>query len=122
MPHNPAEHVAIAEACTIATDYAQTGRRPPLSYRRALAALANVTSRPDLLLAAAVTLAKRRDWYTGEAVALFVGAGVSPEVVYRQAWAGLDGLAAASCVADRPGPGRCHSRRGHLVNGPHFTW
>ncbi len=86
MGHNPAERVAIAEACTVAADYAQTGRRPPLSYRRALAALATVTSRPDLLLAAAVALAVERTWYTGEAVALLVGAGVCPEAVYWQAW------------------------------------
>lgn len=86
MQHNPVDQVAIAEACTVAIDYAQTGRRPAMSYRRALAALARVTSRPDLLLAAAVALALERTWYTGEAVALLVGAGVSPEVVYWQAW------------------------------------
>ncbi len=86
MDHNPAERLTIAEACTVAATYAQTGRRPPLSYRRALAALAGVTSCPDLLLAAAVALAAERAWYTGEAVALLVGAGVSPETVYWQTW------------------------------------
>ncbi len=88
MPHNPAEQAAIVEACAVAADYAQTGRRPPLSYRRALAAVAAVTSRPDLLLAAAIVLALERTWYTGEAVALLVGAGVCPEAVYWRAWRG----------------------------------
>jgi hypothetical protein len=84
-PHNAAEQAAVADVCNIAAGYAQTGRRPAGHYRRTLTAVTDVTCRTDLLLAAAVRLAQQRRWYSGEAVAVLVGVGVPPELVYQAA-------------------------------------
>src|SRR5262245_27546255 len=81
VPDQSARRAAVAQLFRVAAQFASG--RGVLTRGRALAALAAVSTDPDLLAQAAAAHAMAQDWYAINAVDLLMDAGAEPGLVRR---------------------------------------